>query len=56
MIIDTHAHFVPQTMLDAVVSGSASFKNIEVLKEDKAFKLAFMGGAPTRDYAQTAGT
>lgn len=48
MIIDTHAHFVPQTMLDAVVSGSASFKNIEVLQEDKAFKLAFMGGTPTR--------
>lgn len=48
MIIDTHAHFVPQTMLDAVVSGSAGFKNIEVLQEDKAFKLAFMGGAPTR--------
>jgi aminocarboxymuconate-semialdehyde decarboxylase len=48
MIIDTHAHFVPQTMLDAVVSGSASFKNIEVLKDDKAFKLAFMGAAPTR--------
>ena len=48
MIIDTHAHFVPQSLLDAVVAGSASFKSIEVLREDKAFRLAFNGGAPTR--------
>lgn len=48
MIIDTHAHFVPQTMLDDVVSAKAHFDNIEVLREDKVFKLAFMGGAPTR--------
>ena len=48
MIIDTHAHFVPQSMLDAVVSGKASFANIEVLRDGAAFRLAFMGGAPTR--------
>jgi len=35
-------------MLDDVVSAKAHFDNIEVLREDKVFKLAFMGGAPTR--------
>lgn len=48
MIIDTHAHFVPQTMLDAVVSGRESFDNIEVLRDGDSYRLSFMGGAPTR--------
>ncbi len=48
MIIDTHAHFVPQTMLNAVVSGKATFPSIEVLKDDNGYRLAFMGKAPTR--------
>ena len=48
MIIDTHAHFVPQSMLDAIVAGKEKFASVEVLKEGEAFRLAFMGGAPTR--------
>ena len=44
MIIDTHAHFVPQSMLDQVVSGRERFSSIEVLREDKSYRLAFCGG------------
>lgn len=48
MIVDTHAHFVPQPMLDAVVSGRERFANIEVLRDGESFRLAFMGNPPTR--------
>jgi aminocarboxymuconate-semialdehyde decarboxylase len=48
VIVDIHAHFVPQKMLDALASGRASFANVELLREDDSFKLAFAGRAPTR--------
>lgn len=48
MIIDTHAHFAPQPMLDALVSGAASFPNVELTHEGDIYKLAFAGNPPTR--------
>lgn len=48
MIVDIHAHFVPQKMLDALASGSASFPNVELLHEGDTFKLGFAGGPLTR--------
>jgi len=48
MIIDTHAHFVPQPMLDALAARGADFPSVELMREHDAFRLAFAGGAPTR--------
>ena len=48
MIVDIHAHFAPQKMLDALVSGAASFANVELLHEGDNYKLAFAGRPPTR--------
>lgn len=51
MIIDTHAHFTPQAMLDALLKESGRFPNVETSHEDGHYKLAFNGGAPTRPIA-----
>jgi aminocarboxymuconate-semialdehyde decarboxylase len=48
MIIDIHAHYVPQKMLDALASGRDRFRNVEVLHQDGTYKLAFAGNPPTR--------
>jgi len=48
VIVDVHAHFVPQKMLDALASGRASFPNVELLHEGDTFKLGFAGGPLTR--------
>ena len=47
MNVDTHAHYAPQRMLDALVSGRASFPNVELMHEDDTYKLGFAGGALT---------
>ena len=46
MIIDTHAHFAPQRMLDALIARTGEFPSIELMHEGDAYKLAFAGGAP----------
>lgn len=48
MIVDIHAHYIPEAMLAALASGKDSFPNVEVLHQDGSYKLAFAGGAPTR--------
>lgn len=48
MIVDIHAHFAPQKMLDALASGAARFANVELLHEGDSYKLAFAGRPPTR--------
>ena len=48
MIIDTHAHFVPQPMLDALKKRVGDFPSVELLNEGDAYKLSFAGRAPTR--------
>ena len=48
MIVDTHAHYAPQRMLDALKASAGSFPSIELTHEGDAYKLAFAGGAPTR--------
>ncbi len=46
--IDSHAHFAPQAMFDALAGGRARFAGVECLQQDGAFRLAFAGRAPTR--------
>lgn len=48
MIVDTHAHYAPQKMLDALASGAAAFPNVELMHEGDTYKLGFAGGALTR--------
>ena len=48
MIVDVHAHYIPQKMLDELASGRVSFPNVELMHEGSVFKLGFAGGALTR--------
>ncbi len=48
MIVDTHAHFAPQSMLDALAAGTETFPNVELLHEGDTWKLGFAGGPLTR--------
>ncbi|MCZ6637027.1 MAG: amidohydrolase family protein [Alphaproteobacteria bacterium] len=48
MIIDTHAHFTPQPILDALKKDVGKFPSVELLADDGSYRLAFAGGAPTR--------
>ena len=51
MIIDTHAHFTPRPMLEAIKKNATRFPSAELLEGDGGFKLAFAGGPPTRPIA-----
>ena len=48
MIIDTHAHFTPQTMLSSLKSKANTFPNVELLHQDDSYQLVFAGRSPTR--------
>lgn len=48
MIIDTHAHVVPATMLDALRSEKRLFPSVRLDSEAAMPRLAFAGGAPGR--------
>ena len=48
MIVDTHAHFIPQPLLDALSARPDRFPSIELQHSDDDFKLAFAGGGFTR--------
>ena len=47
-VIDSHAHYVPQTVFDRLARGAARFDGVECLHEDGRFRLAFAGRDPTR--------
>ena len=51
MIIDTHAHYAPQRMLDALIAQVGDFPNVELMHEGETYKLAFADGTPTRPIA-----
>jgi len=48
MIIDTHAHVVPQSLLDALRSEQRLFPSVRIDDAGAAPRLAFAGGAPGR--------
>ncbi|HLY44500.1 MAG TPA: amidohydrolase family protein [Stellaceae bacterium] len=48
MIIDTHAHVVPRSMLDALRSEKRLFPSVTLHAEGAAPRMAFAGGAPGR--------
>lgn len=48
MTIDTHAHYIPQVMLEDLRERVSDFPNVELIENDGKFQLAFAGGKPTR--------
>lgn len=52
MIVDTHAHYVPGALLEALTGQRRLFPSIAVHGEGGGVKLAFAGGAPTRPVAR----
>jgi len=52
MIIDTHAHVVPRSLLDALRSEKRLFPSVKLNSDGAAPRLAFAGGAPGRPIQQ----
>jgi aminocarboxymuconate-semialdehyde decarboxylase len=48
MAIDTHAHYIPQAMIEDLRERSSDFPNVELIEDDGKFQLAFAGNKPTR--------
>lgn len=48
MIVDCHAHYAPQRLIDALGRHAAAFPSIELLASEGSYRLAFAGGKPTR--------
>src|SRR5262249_40620478 len=48
MIIDAHAHLLPQDLIDAIRGERAKFPSLKVIEQDGSIALAFAGGKPTR--------
>jgi aminocarboxymuconate-semialdehyde decarboxylase len=48
MIIDTHAHMLPQTTLEALRSEGNNFPSINLIKSEEKYQLSFNGEKPTR--------
>jgi aminocarboxymuconate-semialdehyde decarboxylase len=48
MIVDTHAHFLPQAMLDALNNNPSAFPSIECASDGETWKLGFAGGSLSR--------
>jgi aminocarboxymuconate-semialdehyde decarboxylase len=48
MIIDAHAHFVPQALLDEVTSQRRQFPSVKVAVENGGIRFAFAGKDPKR--------
>jgi len=48
MIIDAHAHLMPQDLIDAIRKERAKFPSLKVIEQDGSIALAFAGGKPTR--------
>jgi len=48
MIIDIHAHLLPQGTLDALAARPGQFPSVSLLHDADEVRLAFAGGPPTR--------
>jgi aminocarboxymuconate-semialdehyde decarboxylase len=52
MIIDSHAHLVPPTLVEAIRRQAGAFPSIRVIEEAGSIGFAFAGGKPTRPIAK----
>ena len=48
MVVDIHAHFIPQALYERFASHAASFPGAKLLRDDKGSRFQFPGGEPTR--------
>jgi len=48
MIIDSHAHFVPPTLLEEIADTAADFPSLQLMPHDTGFGFSFAGSKPTR--------
>ncbi len=48
MIIDIHAHFLPRLLYERFGAESDKFPAVELLREEKSFRMRFAGGEATR--------
>jgi len=48
MIIDIHAHYLPQLLYERFDTQAANFPSVQLLRGDKGMRLQFMGGEATR--------
>jgi aminocarboxymuconate-semialdehyde decarboxylase len=48
MIVDTHAHYLPQPLLEEAANRSSDFPSVNCMEQDGAWKLGFAGRALTR--------
>ena len=47
MIIDMHAHVLPQSTLDALAGRASEFPSVQLIQADEQYRLAFAGHPPT---------
>jgi aminocarboxymuconate-semialdehyde decarboxylase len=52
MIIDCHAHLVPQSLIEAVREEVVSFPSVRLVEEGAGFGFSFSGSKPTRPVAK----
>ncbi|HTS38967.1 MAG TPA: amidohydrolase family protein [Xanthobacteraceae bacterium] len=52
MIVDCHAHLVPQALLDTMRKERARFPSVRLIEEGGNLSFSFMGGKPTRPVAK----
>ena len=52
MIVDCHAHLVPQTLLDVMCKERARFPSVRLIEDGANLSFSFMGGKPTRPVAK----
>ena len=48
MAIDTHAHYIPQAMLEDLRDRIGDFPSVDLIENDGKFQLTFAGRTPTR--------
>jgi aminocarboxymuconate-semialdehyde decarboxylase len=48
MIIDSHAHLIPPSLLDAIRKDASRFPSVRAIERDGSLSFAFAGGKPTR--------
>ena len=49
MIIDSHAHFIPPSLLAAIQDRAGEFASLSLIHDDSgSFGFSFAGGKPTR--------
>jgi len=48
MIIDSHAHFVPPTLLEEIADTAGAFPSLQLIPYDRDFGFSFAGGKATR--------